>query len=94
LVLRAAVRFQDGEAIVSEVEASRAKVADDPTLAVRMVDFLVKTHLYRIEAPHPFRPDLPDDKRSLALWSFREFGRWACYGSYEDTTAARVANPS
>jgi hypothetical protein len=90
LVFRASIAFQDHESIVSEIEANRAKVANDPTLAVHMVDFLVKTHLCRSEAPHPFRPDLPDDKRSLALYSFSEYGRWAFYGSFEDTTKVRV----
>jgi hypothetical protein len=86
LVFRAAIAFKEGKAIVSRVEANQAKVMDDAALAVRSVDFLVKTHLFRIEAPHPFRPDLPDDKRSLALYSFSEYGRWAFYGSFEDTT--------
>jgi hypothetical protein len=85
-----AIAFNDAEAVVSEVEATRGKVMDVPTLAVRMVDFLVKTHLYRIEAPHPLPTSLPDDKQTLALYSFSEYGRWAFFGSFEDTTTVRV----
>jgi hypothetical protein len=91
LIYRAAITFKNGEAIVSQVDANRAKVMDEPTLAVRSADYLVKTHLYRIEAPHPFGPDFPNDQRSLALYSFSEYGRWASYGSFEDTTAVRVS---
>jgi hypothetical protein len=91
LVFRATVEFRGREAVVTAVEASRAKVPDDPALAVRMVDFLVKTHLCRQEAPHPLPRDHSDDKQAIALYSFSEYGRWAFYGSFEDTTAVRVA---
>lgn len=90
LVFRATVQFKEDEAVITEVEASRAKVMDDPTSAVRIVDFLMKTHLYRREYPHPLRHGLPDDKKTLALYSFSEFGRWALYGSFDDTTTVRV----
>jgi hypothetical protein len=89
LVFRAAVEFREREAVITEVEASRAKVMDQPALAVRMVDFLVKTHLYHKEAPHPFPQGYPEDIRHLALYSFSEYGRWAFYGSFEDTTQVR-----
>jgi len=90
LVFRAAIEFRDRQALVASVEASRAKVMDDPALAVRMVDFLMKTHLYRKEAPHPLPQGFPEDKKILALYSFGEFGRWAYYGSFEDTTKVRI----
>src|SRR5262245_23890047 len=91
LAFRATIEFKGREAVITEVEASRAKVVDDPGLAVRMVDFLMKTHLYGKEAPHPFPQGLPDDKQTLALYSFSEYGRWAFYGSFEDTTKVRVS---
>jgi hypothetical protein len=62
---------------------------DQPGLAVRAVDFLMKTHLHRKEAPHPFPQGFPEDKKILALYSFSQYGRWASYGSFEDTTAVR-----
>jgi hypothetical protein len=30
---------------------------DDPAFALRIVDFLMKTHLFGKEAPHPFPPN-------------------------------------
>src|SRR5262249_25307726 len=74
LVFRAAIEFGEREALLTSVEASRAKVMDDLDLAVRMVDFLVKTHLYRQEAPHPVPRDYLDDKKAIALYSFSEYG--------------------
>jgi hypothetical protein len=92
LVFRAAIQFKEKEAVITEIEASRPEVMDDPDLGVRMVDFLMKTHLYRKEAPHPLPRDYPDDKRAIAVYSFSQFGRWAFYGSFEDTTKVRVGN--
>jgi hypothetical protein len=91
LVFRARIEFKETVAVVSEIAASRAKVLDEPALAVRVVDFLMKTHLYRKEAPHPFPQGLPEDKKTLALYSFSEYGRWAFFGSFEDTTKVRVS---
>jgi hypothetical protein len=93
LVFRVAVEFREQQAVVTAVEASRAKAMDDAGLAVRIVDFLLKTHLYRKEAPHPFPQGFPEDKKTLALYSFSEYGRWAFYGSFEDTTKVRVPGP-
>jgi hypothetical protein len=90
LDLRAAIDFRGEEAVITEVEASGAKVMDDETLAVREVDFLMKTHVYGKVAPHPFPQGLPEDKKVLALHSFSEYGRWASYGSFEDTTTFRL----
>jgi hypothetical protein len=90
LVFRATIEFKEKEAVITEVEASRAKVMDDPGLGVRVVDFLMKTHLYRKEAPHPFPQDFPEDKKALALYSFSEYGRWAYSGSFEDTIKVKV----
>jgi hypothetical protein len=90
LALRATIAFKEKEAVITEIEANRAKVLDDSALAVKMVDFLVKTHLYHQEAPHPFPQGIPEEKKTLALYSFSEYGRWAFYGSFEDTTTVRV----
>jgi hypothetical protein len=89
-VFRATIEFKEKEAVITQVEASRPKVMDDPIFSVRIVDFLMKTHLFRKEAPHPFPQGLPEDKKALALYSFSEYGRWAYYGSFEDTTKVRI----
>jgi hypothetical protein len=66
LVFRAAIVLKAGEAVITAVEASQARVKDDPSLPVRMVDFLMKSHLYHKEAPHPFPQGFPEDKQGLA----------------------------
>lgn len=90
LVFRARIRCQAGEAVITTIEASRARALQDPALAVRMVDFLVKTHLYHTEAPHPLPRDFPQNNQSIALYSFSEYGRWAFFASFDDTIQARI----
>jgi hypothetical protein len=90
LVFRATIAFREKGAVITEVEANRAKIMDDPGLAVRIVDFLMKSHLYRKEVPHPLPQGFPESKKTLTLYSFSEYGRWAFYGSFEDTTQVRV----
>ncbi len=90
LIFRAAICFKKSEAVLTEVAARQNKVGDDPDLAVRMVDFLMKSHLYGKEVPHPLPRGLPEDKKTLATYSFSQYGRWASFGSFEDTTKVRV----
>lgn len=91
LIFRAAIEFRDNEAVVTAVEAPRARVGEDAGLAVRMVDFLIKSHLYGKQAPHPLPRNLPDDRQTVALYSFSEYGRWGSFASYDDTTAVKGA---
>src|SRR5262249_29722984 len=69
LVYRAAVEFRGDEAVVTAVEVGRARAGDDPGLAVRAVDFLLKSHVHGREAPHPLPRGLPEDTRTLAVYS-------------------------
>jgi hypothetical protein len=83
LIFAASVSFRDGRAIVTEIEACRPQ-ADDPTRPIRVVDFLLKTHVHRVEWPHPLLQVPGNDVQALVLGSFSEFGRWARYGTFED----------
>lgn len=94
LTFRARIEFKEREAVITTVEANPARVKDDPVLAVRMVDFLVKSHLNRTEVPHPLPQDFPQDNQSIALYSFSEYGRWAFFASFEDTTKVRIEKKS
>ena len=66
----------------------------DATYHVAVVDYLVKSHLFRMRAPHPFPRDLRNDPGMLALFSFSQYGRRAAYGSYGDTTRIRIPEPT
>jgi hypothetical protein len=80
----------DGEVRVPRIMAASGMTESGPELAVAMVDFLVKSHLFRVAAPHPLPADLPDDPALAATWSFSQFGRWGHYGARVDTTRLRL----
>ncbi len=86
LVYRAAIAFMETQAIISDIDSLQVGVQGGAWLAICAVDFLVKSHLYRREAPHTVPPSVPDDDMGIAAYSFREYGRWASYATFEDTT--------
>jgi hypothetical protein len=65
---------------VSQAESVRAEAE----WSVRAVDYLIKSHLYNLVAPHPLRTDFQGDDHRLALASFADFGRRAHYGTFGD----------
>lgn len=85
LVFRAEVRFTGPQAYVTDIEAD-SKISGDPVLAVRQVDYLIKSHLLGNEVPHPLPADLSDDPMQIAVYSHSWYGRFAAFGSFDDTT--------
>lgn len=85
LVFRAEVKFTGTQALVSNIEAD-AKLAVQAELAVRQVDFLIKSHLLDQEVPHPLPSDFPDDAMQVAVYSHSWYGRRASFATFEDTT--------
>ncbi len=57
---------------------------DDVQRSIQVIDYLVKSHLYNLAAPHPLRAALRGDDQALALASFADFGRRALYGTFDD----------
>lgn len=52
---------------------------------IRVVDYLIKSHIYRIPAPHPLPADLDRDPQSLALYSLQMYGRRCQFGTFGET---------
>jgi hypothetical protein len=90
LVFRARIAFTASGANVTSIDADAQAASPSPTYIVQQVDFLVKSHLYRREVPHPLPADLADEIQSIALYSFSQYGRRASFASYEDTTQIRI----
>lgn len=86
LAYRATIVFHADSANIVSVEAPKEVVEDDPFHAVAAVDFLNRSHLYRLPIPHPLPKSLGRDPRRLVLFSFSQYGRRALYGSFADTT--------
>lgn len=85
LVFRARLASSGEEVVLTELEAGKELADGQPQFAVRQVDFLVKSHLFRRAVPHPLPEGFPEDPRQIAAFSMSQFGRWASYATYADT---------
>jgi len=90
LIFRAHLLSVEGSLTIDSVEVSGDMRSNNLNYSVCQVDFLIKSHLYRREVPHPLPAELPDDPSALVLFSFSQYGRWAFYGSFEDTSTVRI----
>jgi hypothetical protein len=89
LVSRARIRFVGLAAYVDFVEVDPS-TAEDAGLAIRHVDYLIKSHLFNKVAPHPLPLTMPPIERDIALFSFSQYGRRGEFASYEDTIGVKV----
>lgn len=86
----AAIELTSPLATITHVVAARAPVGSDAAYAIRVVDYLIKSHVYERCLPHPLPAFCPEDAKLIAIHSFRLFGRHAFAATYEDTTQFRV----
>jgi hypothetical protein len=95
LSFRASVRFDETEVKITAVDADSSVVDGDSEMAIKAVDFLVKSHLYRYLCPHPVPNSMRDeDHQKIALCSLGSFGRRGYFASFEDTTKVRIPQKS
>lgn len=84
LALSAQFTLADGRLHLTRIWAQGGVEAAMP---VRQVDYLIKSHIQRRRAPHPLPSSLARDPQAIAMYSFGEYGRICCFGSFEDTLA-------
>jgi hypothetical protein len=86
LMYTARIEF-GGNAWVTSVSADiKGECPDGAPYPIRVVDFLIKSHLHRQIVPHPLPMGMPDDPMVLASFSMWLFGRRASFATFEDTT--------
>ncbi len=87
LEYRAALAHPPGRLRIARVTA-RAELAEaEPAYVVATVDFLVRTHVFGLESPHPLPATVQGGPEELALLSWRLHGRFARFASRADTCA-------
>lgn len=86
LRLRAKIDFKAPDARIPWVEAELRDDYQDPVFVISAVDFLMKSHLYGREVPHPVPELFADDPETIARFSMTQFGRWASFAKVGDTT--------
>jgi len=82
-VYAAQLTWLTGEWTITEVSRA-AGIEEDQSRSIQVVDYLIKSHLYNLAAPHPLQPALKGDNQALAIASFSEFGCRALYGTFDD----------
>ena len=73
---------------VSRVWAKSEIFNVDANMPVRMVDYLIRSHVIGRIAPHPLPTNLPRSAQDVGNFSFSLFGRNCVFGSFEDTRSA------
>lgn len=86
LVFKVEMDFREPTVTVNYFEASPGAIQDGEWLAISEVDYLIKSHIFRREAPHTLPPSVPDDVFGIAAYSFQAYGRWASFATFEDAT--------
>jgi hypothetical protein len=86
LVYRARIAFDDSRAIVTNIRGPR----DPGENPIAVVDYLIKSHVYGLVAPHPLAANPQVSTRDLALWSFGRYGRRGLFGTMADVTHVTV----
>jgi hypothetical protein len=76
-----------GRLAVTAVSSDAVSVDGDGLLAVRQVDYLLKSHLFGRVTPHPLPAGFPVEPRSIALYSFGAYGRRCAFATFADTVA-------
>ncbi len=90
LEYRAHIVFHDDGATVVGVDARRTLVESDPAYPIAAVDYLIRSHLYRLAVPHPLPKSVGQDPRELALFSFSQYGRFGLFGTFAYTTRLQL----
>ena len=85
---RARIAFVNSLAIVSEIRSEREPSGSEDPRAV--VDYLIKSHVFGLVAPHPLPETDRSQTRDLAQWSFGRYGRRGVCGTMEDVTHLAV----
>jgi hypothetical protein len=87
LKLRAKIDLVAPDARITWVEAELRDEYEDPTFVISAVDFLMKSHLYGREVPHPIPEGFSGSPEAIAGLSMSLFGRWASFARLGDTTS-------
>jgi hypothetical protein len=77
---------------VVEVEAWPGNVLGEDQLAVRQVDFLIKSHIFNQTVLHPV-PAF-GTTAALALWSFNQYGRRGLFAAPEKASSEENGSPT
>jgi hypothetical protein len=88
VVYKARMTFEHSNAVVTKISGQREPGTSEDPAAV--VDFLIKSHIFGLAAPHPLPETAEAPTDQLAMWSFARYGRRGLFGTKSDVKQFRV----
>ena len=85
LVFLANAAFNENRVRVNSILAT-SHATSSAEYVIGTVDYLMKSHLYRLPVPHPLPEGFSSDPDAIACWSFNAYGRYGAFASHQDTT--------
>jgi hypothetical protein len=90
LVYKASVVIEHSQAVITQIAARGSSENHHPEGVIAVVDYLIKSHVYGLVAPHPLSPARQTSPEELAYWSFGRFGCRGLFGTRKDVTRLRI----
>jgi hypothetical protein len=84
LIYSARIHVADGDLTIDEIHVA-GDADEDPSYSIRALDYLIKSHLFKLGVPHPLPDARIRDPEQLAVGSFSRYGRKAWFGTFEET---------
>lgn len=85
LVFVAHCTASDTQLAITQILASSSGPGMDYRYIVRQVDYLIRSHLLEQTLPHPLPTGFDRDPKAVGLFSFSQYGRRCCFGTFEET---------
>jgi len=85
LIYKAEIFFSFDRVEITKILTTAAALEFGPSQVICDFDYLVKSLLFKKDAPHKIPLSLPNDDIGIAIYSFASFGKCASYATYEDT---------
>ena len=67
--------------VLTSVQGTFCEEDEDPSLTLRVLDFLIKSHARGIDFPAPLSPGMERDSSKAAMWCFSMFGNMAQFAT-------------
>jgi len=90
LIFLTKVEFTGKEVVIGHISANSDFVNSDKLNAISQVDYIIKSHLFKVEVPHSLPTNFQGNNTEIAEYSFSTYGRRASFATYEDTVQLKI----
>lgn len=93
VIATADIRATGDVALVTRIHGAFSGVDEDPAFAVRVADFLIRTHALDLPHPVPLPAGMESDPSAAGLWCMNVFGKMAAFATPHFPRALTVTKP-